>query len=62
MADPKKVDIVITDAVKVNGEHYAVGDVLTAVDYELAAELAGAGRARLAAPAEREPKRASKGA
>lgn len=44
----KNVPIYITDAVKINGEHYAVGDILQDVEPELAKELAGAGRARLA--------------
>lgn len=44
----KTVNIIITDATKVNGQHLAVGDVLTEVEADLAKELAGAGRARLA--------------
>jgi len=45
---PKPVDIYITDAVKIDGEHFATGEVLLQFDPELAKELAGAGRARLA--------------
>ena len=44
----KPVSITITDAVKIDGKHKAVGDVLIDFDGELAKELAGAGRARLA--------------
>lgn len=44
----KNVPIYITDAVKIDGKHYAVGDVLPDMEPELALELAGAGRARLA--------------
>ena len=44
----KNVPIYITDAVKIDGAHFAVGDILPDVDPELAKELAGAGRCRLA--------------
>lgn len=44
----KTAHIVITDAVKIDGQHHAVGEVLENVDASLAKELAGAGRARLA--------------
>lgn len=44
----KNVPLYITDAVKIDGAHYAVGDVIPDVHPELAKELAGAGRARLA--------------
>ena len=48
MAEPKNVDIYITDAVKIDGVHHAVGEILQGVEPELAKELAGAGRCRLA--------------
>lgn len=48
MAEPKNVSIYITDAVKIEGAHHAVGEVLHNVEPELAKELAGAGRCRLA--------------
>lgn len=48
MAEPKSVPLIITSAVKIDGEHYGVGDLLPSVDPELAKELAGQGRARLA--------------
>lgn len=62
--EPKNVDIVITDPVKVEGKHYAIGDVLPQCDAELAKELAGAGRARLATEEEvaKAKKAASKAA
>lgn len=50
MADktPKTVNLVTCDPFKHDGRHYAVGDVLSGVDAELALELTGAGRTRLA--------------
>ena len=45
---PKTVNIIITDAVKIDGKHHAIGEVLTDMEAELAKELAGSGRARLA--------------
>ena len=50
MADkaPKTVNLVTVDPFKHNGKHFAVGEVLTAVESELALELTGAGRTRLA--------------
>ncbi|MCX8003418.1 MAG: hypothetical protein N2688_00430 [Burkholderiaceae bacterium] len=48
MSGPKNVNLIVIDAVKIDGEHYAVGDVLTNVEPELAKELTGAGRTRLA--------------
>jgi|CXWL01.1.fsa_nt_gi hypothetical protein len=62
MAEPKKVNLVVIDAVKVDGVHYAVGDVLTAVEPDLAKELTGAGRTRLATEADVAPKKARQGA
>lgn len=52
MAEPKKVDLIVIDAVKVDGKHFAVGDVLKDCDPELAKELTAAGRTRLATPEE----------
>lgn len=63
MAEQKNVSIYITDAVKIEGAHHAVGEVLHNVEPELAKELAGAGRCRLAtdedsAPASKPAKKA----
>lgn len=49
MSQPKNVNLYVIDAVKVEGEHYGVGEVLIDVEPELAKELTGAGRTRLAA-------------
>jgi hypothetical protein len=48
MATPKPVSIVVVNACKVDGKHLAVGDVLLDVEPDLAFELTGAGRTRLA--------------
>ena len=50
MADkaPKTVNLVTVDPFKHAGEHFAVGQVLANVEAELALELTGAGRTRLA--------------
>lgn len=50
MADktPKTVNLVTTNPFKHEGEHYAVGHVLMGVEAELALELTGAGRTKLA--------------
>lgn len=50
MADkaPKTVNLVTTNAFKHDGKHYAVGDLLTNVDAELALDLTGSARTRLA--------------
>ncbi len=48
MAQPKTVTLYAVDAFKINGEHVAVGTILKDVEADLAKELAGAGRARLA--------------
>ena len=45
---PKTVTLFATTAFKIDGEHVAQGTVLKDVEAELAKELAGAGRARLA--------------
>jgi hypothetical protein len=62
--NPKQISIVITDAVKFDGQHRAVGEVLKNIDYPAAAELVGAGRARLATDediaAAGKPKKADK--
>lgn len=44
----KPVDLVCTSPFKHDGRHYAMGEVLMQCEPELAFELAGAGRARLA--------------
>ena len=54
MSQPKNVNLMVIDAVKVDGQHYAVGDVLTNVEPDLAKELTGAARTRLATDAEVE--------
>lgn len=45
---PKTVTLFATTAFKLDGEHVAQGAILKDVEAELAKELAGAGRARLA--------------
>ena len=50
MAQPKTVTLYATTAFKIDGAHVAQGEVLLDVEAELAKELAGAGRARLATP------------
>lgn len=51
--DGKPVDIVITDHTYINGELQLAGTKLKAVPADLAMELAGAGKARVAAPAKK---------
>lgn len=46
----KTVTLFATTAFKLDGEHVAQGTILKDVEAELAKELAGAGRARLATP------------
>lgn len=48
----KPVGLVCISPFKHDGAHIAVGDVLPAVDADLAKELAGAGRVRLASEEE----------
>lgn len=48
MAQPKTVNLIAVDAFKIEGQHVAVGTLLKDVEADLAKELAGAGRARLA--------------
>lgn len=50
MADkePKPVTLVTVDPFKHAGTHYAVGDIVPNVEADLALELTGAGRTRLA--------------
>lgn len=48
MATEKKVTLVVVNPCKINGEHAAQGQILTDLDPELAYELTGAGRTRLA--------------
>ena len=50
MAQAKTVTLYATTAFKIDGEHVAAGAILKDVESELAKELAGAGRARLATP------------
>ena len=47
MAD-KKVDLCTISAFKHDGKHFAVGEIVPGVEAELAKELTGAGRTRLA--------------
>lgn len=46
--EPKKVNLVCISAYKHDGQHIAVGEVVYDVESELAKELTGAGRTRLA--------------
>ncbi len=46
--NPKPVDLMAIGAFKHDGEHIAAGTVLFAVESDLALELTGAGRTRLA--------------
>lgn len=50
MANPngKPVSLFAVSAFKHDGQHFAVGDVVNDVEPELAKELTGAGRTRLA--------------
>jgi hypothetical protein len=48
MAQSKPVTLYCTSAFKLEGKHIAVGTVLHDVEPELAKELTGAGRTRLA--------------
>lgn len=48
MADSKPVSLYTVSAFKHDGQHIAVGEVVENVDAELAKELTGAGRTRLA--------------
>ncbi len=48
MAQPKPVNLYTVSAFKLDGEHIPVGHVCLAVESELALELTGAGRTRLA--------------
>jgi hypothetical protein len=50
--ETKPVALYTVNPFKLDGEHYAVGDVLLNVPAELALELTGAGRTRLASAAE----------
>jgi len=53
----KPVHLTTIDPFKHDGNHYAVGDVLPGMDPELAKELTGAGRTRLATEDEMAPKK-----
>jgi len=46
--EPKPVNLIVTNACKIDGEHVAVGEILLNVEADLAIELTGAGRTRLA--------------
>lgn len=48
MSDPKPVTLIVVNACKIDGKHVAVGEILTDVEFDLACELTGAGRTRLA--------------
>lgn len=52
MAEAKPVTLYCVNACVVDGEHVAVGTVLKNIEAELAKELTGAGRTRLATPEE----------
>lgn len=45
---PKAVDVVAATAFKLDGEHIAVGQLIRGMDGELAKELAGQARVRVA--------------
>jgi hypothetical protein len=49
----KPVDLVVTDPFKHDGRHWAIGEIVPQVKPELAKELAGNGRARLATDEDR---------
>lgn len=59
MAQPKTVHLMTISAFKREGEHIAVGTVLRDVEAELAKELTGAGRTRLATADDLAPKAAA---
>ena len=46
--EPKPVTLVCTNAFKHADRHYGIGEILEGVEYELATDLTGAGRTRLA--------------
>ena len=46
--EPKLVNLVCTNAFKHADRHYAIGEILEGIPYELATDLTGAGRTRLA--------------
>lgn len=48
MSSPKSVNLYITDPCKIDGEHIPQGAILQDVAFELANDLVGAGKARLA--------------
>jgi hypothetical protein len=52
MAEPKKVALYTISPFKHDGKHVALDTVVQDVEPELAKELAGAGRTRLATPEE----------
>lgn len=57
MADPKPVTLIVIDPCKIDGKHVAVGEILRDVEPDLAKELTGAGRTRLATTEEAAPKK-----
>ena len=48
MSTPKPVTLIVTDPCKIDGDHIPVGAILENTPYELANDLVGAGKARLA--------------
>lgn len=44
---PKPVDLITIEGVKIEGEHVDAGTILPGVEFDLAMDIVGAGRARL---------------
>ncbi len=61
--DGKPVDIVLTENTGIEGTHHAAGTVLKQVEADLAMELCGQGKARLAQEADlvRKPRQSQQG-
>lgn len=51
-SEGKPVTLICIDSCKIDGRHVARGEILPDVEPDLAKELTGAGRTRLAAPEE----------
>lgn len=56
---PKPVDIILVENTGIDGEHVPAGTVLLGVDGDLAMELAGQGKARVATEADVEKAKAA---
>ncbi|GAA4419919.1 hypothetical protein [Acidovorax lacteus] len=59
--DPKPVDIVLLEPTAIDGQHFDRGTLLQGVPGDLAMELAGQGKARIAKEGDQPAKAAKKG-